>query len=94
MNFNVVSKRVIGHLEMAKLLKNWSTILSVFSSAIYLLYAKLEEEHGLARHAMAVYDRATKAVLPEEQNEVKYLVKARDGRLRQSHQGSSARGTK
>jgi hypothetical protein len=26
----------------------------------------------LARHAMAVYDRATKAVLPEEQNEVKY----------------------
>jgi hypothetical protein len=38
----------------------------------FLLYAKLEEEHGLARHAMAVYDRATKAVLPEEQNEVKY----------------------
>ena len=43
---------------------------------------------------MAVYDRATKAVLPEEQNEVNYLVKARNGRLRQSHQGSSARGTK
>ena len=38
--------------------------------AIFLLYAKLEEEHGLARHAMAVYDRATKAVLPEEQYEV------------------------
>ena len=34
------------------------------------MYAKLEEEHGLARHAMAVYDRATQAVLPEEQNEV------------------------
>lgn len=33
---------------------------------LYLLYAKLEEEHGLARHAMAVYDRATKSVLPEE----------------------------
>ncbi|XP_018799467.1 PREDICTED: pre-mRNA-splicing factor SYF1 [Bactrocera latifrons] len=32
----------------------------------YLLYAKLEEEHGLARHAMAVYDRATSAVKPEE----------------------------
>ena len=43
---------------------------------------------------MAVYDRATKAVLPKEQNEVKYLVKAHDGSLRQSHQGSSARGTK
>ena len=38
--------------------------------AIYLLYAKLEEEYGLARHAMAVYDRATKAVLPQEQYEV------------------------
>ena len=38
--------------------------------ALYLLYSKLEEEHGLARHAMAVYDRATKAVLPEEQFEV------------------------
>lgn len=32
----------------------------------YLLYAKLEEEHGLARHAMAVYDRATSAVKEEE----------------------------
>lgn len=28
----------------------------------YMLYAKLEEEHGLARHAMNVYERATKAV--------------------------------
>ena len=26
----------------------------------------------MARHAMAVYDRATKAVLPEEQYEVRY----------------------
>ena len=39
-------------------------------SELYLLYAKLEEEHGLARHAMAVYERATTAVLPEEQYEV------------------------
>jgi len=29
-----------------------------YAKNIYLLYAKLEEEHGLARHAMAVYDRA------------------------------------
>lgn len=43
---------------------------SKFAKSFYLLYAKLEEEHGLARHAMAVYDRATKAVLPEEQNEM------------------------
>ncbi|XP_062622386.1 pre-mRNA-splicing factor SYF1-like [Saccostrea cucullata] len=41
-----------------------------FAKSFFLLYAKLEEEHGLARHAMAVYDRATKAVLPEEQNEM------------------------
>lgn len=37
---------------------------------LYLLYAKLEEEYGLARHAMRVYGRSTKAVLPEEQFEV------------------------
>ncbi len=35
-----------------------------------MLYAKLEEDYGLARHAMAVYDRATKAVTPEQQFEV------------------------
>lgn len=33
-----------------------------FAKSIYLLYAKLEEEHGLGRHAMAVYDRAIQAV--------------------------------
>ncbi|TFJ86981.1 hypothetical protein NSK_001315 [Nannochloropsis salina CCMP1776] len=31
----------------------------------YIRYAKLEEEHGLARHAMAIYDRGTQAV-PED----------------------------
>ncbi|XP_075214335.1 pre-mRNA-splicing factor SYF1 fand isoform X2 [Lycorma delicatula] len=41
-----------------------------FAKALYLLYAKLEEEHGLARHAMAVYERATSAVLPEEMFEL------------------------
>ena len=47
--------------------------LSLTSSsppAIYLLYAKLEEEHGLARHAMSVYNRATTAVPADEQFEV------------------------
>jgi hypothetical protein len=43
----------------------------LFTSALYLLYAKLEEEHGMARHAMAIYERATKAVLPEEMFEVR-----------------------
>ncbi|XP_064458638.1 pre-mRNA-splicing factor syf1 homolog [Ornithodoros turicata] len=41
-----------------------------YAKALYLLYAKLEEEHGLARHAMAIYDRGCKAVLPEEQFEM------------------------
>ena len=27
-----------------------------------MLYAKLEEQHGMARHAMAVYNRAVDAV--------------------------------
>lgn len=38
-----------------------------YAKTFYLLYAKLEEDYGLARHAMSVYERATKAVLPEEQ---------------------------
>ncbi|KAI5742072.1 hypothetical protein M8J77_002699 [Diaphorina citri] len=41
-----------------------------YAKTLYLLYAKLEEEHGLARHAMAVYERATGAVLPEEMFEM------------------------
>ncbi|RVE48793.1 hypothetical protein evm_006567 [Chilo suppressalis] len=41
-----------------------------FAKSIYLLYAKLEEEHGLARHAMSVYERATTAVLPEQMFEM------------------------
>lgn len=37
------------------------------AAALYLLYAQLEEEWGLARHAMAVYERATRAVEPAQQ---------------------------
>ncbi|KAK8775905.1 hypothetical protein V5799_030751 [Amblyomma americanum] len=49
-----------------------------FAKSLYLLYAKLEEEHGLARHAMGIYDRGCKAVLPEEQFEMFniYILKA------------------
>ncbi|KAG8178719.1 hypothetical protein JTE90_023265 [Oedothorax gibbosus] len=49
-----------------------------FAKSIFLLYAKLEETYGLGRHAMAVYERATKAVLPEEKFEMFniYLKKA------------------
>ncbi|KAI1715467.1 pre-mRNA-splicing factor syf1 [Ditylenchus destructor] len=37
-----------------------------FAKNIYLLYAKLEEDHGLARHAMDIYNRAAEAVEKEE----------------------------
>ncbi|KJH51924.1 HAT repeat protein [Dictyocaulus viviparus] len=33
-----------------------------FAKNIFLLYAKLEEDYGLARHAMSIYNRATEAV--------------------------------
>ena len=41
-----------------------------FAKRIYLLYAQFEEKHGLARHAMAVYQRATAAVPKKERNEI------------------------
>jgi pre-mRNA-splicing factor SYF1 len=34
------------------------------------MYGKLEEEHGLARHAMRIYDRATSAVDDKDRLEV------------------------
>ncbi|CAI5439304.1 unnamed protein product [Caenorhabditis angaria] len=33
-----------------------------YSKYIFLLYAKLEEEHGLARHALSIYNRAASGV--------------------------------
>lgn len=41
-----------------------------FAKPLYLLYGQLEEEHGLAKRAMAVYDRATTAVEPQDRMEV------------------------
>lgn len=39
---------------------------------LYLLYAKLEEDHGLARRAIKIYERATEAVEPEERFTVSF----------------------
>lgn len=39
------------------------------------MYGKLEEEHGLARHAMRIYDRATRAVSDEDRLEVGFSSK-------------------
>jgi pre-mRNA-splicing factor SYF1 len=44
---------------------------------LYLQYAKLEEDYGLARHALAVYDRATKAVPDHEKVNVYEIYIAR-----------------
>eukprot|EP00800_Vazella_pourtalesii_P004699 TRINITY_DN1544_c0_g1_i1.p1 TRINITY_DN1544_c0_g1~~TRINITY_DN1544_c0_g1_i1.p1 ORF type:complete len:482 (+),score=137.30 TRINITY_DN1544_c0_g1_i1:558-2003(+) len=41
-----------------------------FAKSIYLMYASLEEEHGLAKNAMGVYDRATAAVTSEDKLEI------------------------
>ncbi|GAB0138034.1 Pre-mRNA-splicing factor syf1 [Epichloe bromicola] len=37
-----------------------------FAKTIYLIYGNLEEERGLARHAMRIYERATRAVADED----------------------------
>jgi pre-mRNA-splicing factor SYF1 len=37
-----------------------------FAKPIYLMYASLEEERGLARHAMRIYERATRAVSDDD----------------------------
>ncbi|KAI8065093.1 pre-mRNA splicing factor syf-1 [Gongronella butleri] len=49
-----------------------------YAKAIYLMYGKLEEDHGLARHAMRIYDRATTAVDDKDRLEMFqfYIAKA------------------
>jgi pre-mRNA-splicing factor SYF1 len=37
---------------------------------LYLMYGQLEEEHGLAKNAMRIYDRATNDVAKEDRVEV------------------------
>lgn len=41
-----------------------------FCKPLFLMYAQLEEEHGLAKRSMAIYDRATRAVRAEDRMEV------------------------
>ncbi|CAG8613850.1 14583_t:CDS:10 [Ambispora leptoticha] len=45
---------------------------------LYLMYGKLEEDYGLSRHAMRIFDRATKAVADEDRFEMFnfYIAKA------------------
>ena len=41
-----------------------------FAKILYLMYGNLEEERGLARHAMRIYERATRAVSDEDRFEM------------------------
>ncbi|KKY18689.1 putative pre-mrna-splicing factor syf1 [Phaeomoniella chlamydospora] len=41
-----------------------------FAKTIYLMYGNLEEERGLARHAMRIYERATRAVSDADRMEM------------------------
>lgn len=41
-----------------------------FAKTLYLMYGALEEERGLARHAMRIYERATRAVADEDRSEM------------------------
>lgn len=41
-----------------------------FAKTLYLMYGNLEEERGLARHAMRIYERATRAVSDENKVEM------------------------
>lgn len=43
---------------------------SKFARVLYLMYGSLEEERGLARHAMRIYERATRAVSDEDRFEM------------------------
>jgi len=52
-----------------------------FAKPLYLLYGDLEEKHGLARHAMRIYERATRAVSDEDRFEMfeYYITKSASG---------------
>ena len=41
-----------------------------FAKVLYLMYGSLEEERGLARHAMRIYERATRAVSDSDRFEM------------------------
>ena len=49
-----------------------------FCKVLYLMYGNLEEERGLARHAMRIYDRASREVSDEDRVDVFtfYITKA------------------
>ncbi|CAF1091134.1 unnamed protein product, partial [Didymodactylos carnosus] len=53
-----------------------------YAKNLYLLYAKLEEKHGLDRRALKIYERATEAVEPKEKYEMFNIYIKRCGEMR------------
>ncbi|KAF3902995.1 hypothetical protein ABW20_dc0107118 [Dactylellina cionopaga] len=49
-----------------------------FAKVLYIMYGQLEEERGLARHAMRIYERSTRAVGDEDRFEMyeMYIMKS------------------
>jgi pre-mRNA-splicing factor SYF1 len=45
-----------------------------FCKPLFLMYAQLEEEHGLAKRAMNIYDRAASAVQDADKFDVSILI--------------------
>jgi pre-mRNA-splicing factor SYF1 len=43
------------------------------SKPLFLMYAQMEEEHGLARRAMSIYEKATQSVADADKFEVREL---------------------
>ncbi|KAL8272800.1 hypothetical protein Esti_003274 [Eimeria stiedai] len=78
-----VSRYRSSKLERARELFQQATsdVPPKYAKNIFLLYAKLEETYGLAKHALAIYSAATKAVAPEEQLDMFCVYIARTSEL-------------
>lgn len=74
-----VSRYRSTKLERARELFQQATsgVPAKYAKNLFLLYAKLEEEYGLAKHALTIYRAATSAVLPEEKLDMFYVYIAR-----------------
>ena len=67
----------IGFLCIAKVFSILEYLIFLCNHTIvdlYLLYAKLEEDFGMARHAMSIYNRATRAVDKDDMHRVKLFL--------------------
>ena len=67
-----LTKAVDRHISMERLRDLFEQAVEnvppEFARTIYLMYGNLEEERGLARHAMRIYERATRAVSDEDRS--------------------------